>query len=811
MSVSDQTDSMTQSPQAQKAMPPQKKKSFLRRLFWMFFWLIFVITPLSAATYYVLTIYPTLPDASKLKDVTFQVPLKIVTKDGKLITEIGTKRRIPLDYTEIPEMMTQAIISAEDANFFQHNGVDYKGIGRAVFELISTGSKQTGGSTITMQVARNFFLTKERTFLRKFNEIILSFKIERQISKQEILALYLNKIFLGHRSYGVAAAARTYYNKTIDELTLDEFAMIAGLPKAPSAFNPVTNPQRAKIRRNYVLRRMFENNYITEAEMLEAQAIPVHARLTGARIDIEVGYVAEMSRLFALNKFGPEALEGGLTIVTTIDSKLQYAANLAVRNGLQEYERRRGYRGAIKRLAPTQLVNKEELLKELNDIRDFGGLKVAAVLKTDDISAEILIKTGETSRLKLEDIKWARPYISVNRRGKVPAKMTDVIKTGDLIFVQWLNDSWQLAQDPKTESALVSISPNDGRVLALVGGFDFFRSKFNRATMASRQVGSSIKPFLYSAALDQGMTAATTINDAPVVFHDANLEDTWRPENYSGRFYGPTRLRKALVSSRNLVSIRLLQQLGIRSTSQYMERFGFPEEELKAHRNLSLSLGSVQFTPWQVTQAYATFANTGFLIEPYFIKEVKDYNGSIIYSTQPLIACTQACDASDPLNAPRVITAQNAYIITSMLQDATRYGSGRLARKMGRQDIAGKTGTTNDQKDAWFAGYNPDIVTTVWAGFDIPSSLGRNEVGGLAALPIWINYMDVAIKHLGSPNAPILRPTGLVNVPIDRQTGIAIPADTPGAYFEIFRKKYAPQLPEVNVSKMKDLAESLFD
>ncbi len=791
--------------------PPKKNKRFLRNFLWIFFGTIFIVLPLTAITYYAITIYPTLPDPKKLKDVTFQVPLKIVTKDGKLITEIGTKRRLPLEYHEIPERMVQAIISAEDANFFQHNGVDYVSIGRAVFELISTGSKQTGGSTITMQVARNFFLTKERTFLRKFNEIILAFKIENKISKQEILALYLNKIFLGHRSYGVAAAARTYYNKSIDQLTLDEFAMIAGLPKAPSAFNPVTNPERAKLRRNYVLRRMFENNFITETEKIEAQAIAVHARLTGARIDIEAGYVAEMSRLFALNKFGAEALNNGLTIVTTIDSKLQDAANLAIRNGLQAYERRHGYRGVIKQLDSSQLSDKETLLKTLKNIKDFGGLKTAAVLETDHQTAQIIIKTGEKTTLKLEDMKWARPYINVNRMGKVPTKITDVIQTGDVIFVQFLDDFWQLAQDPKAESALISISPKDGRVLALVGGFDFFRSKFNRATMAQRQIGSTIKPFLYSVALERGMTAATTINDAPVVFHDRNLEDTWRPENYSGRFYGPTRLRKALVSSRNLVSIRLLQQLGVRSASEHMRRFGFPEEQLQAHRNLSLSLGSIPLTPWQLNQAYAVFANTGFLIEPYFIKEVRDFSGATIYKTQPKTVCTQGCDPSDPLNAPRVITPQNAYIITSMLQDVTSHGSGRRANSLQRQDIAGKTGTTNDQKDAWFSGFNPDIVTTVWTGFDQPSSLGRREVGGRAALPIWIDYMAVAIEHKGSTNTSFLRPNNLVNVAINPQTGIAVPPDTPKAIFEVFRKEFAPKIPDISTTEMEDLAERLFD
>ncbi|BBP44367.1 penicillin-binding protein 1A [Thiosulfativibrio zosterae] len=789
---------------------PKKKKSILRRLFWGSFWLFGFILPSIAAIVYGFTIYPTLPDANQLRDVTYEVPLKIVTQDGKLITEIGTKKRIPLDYTQIPEQMTHAIISAEDNDFFNHGGVDYKGLGRAVFELVTTGSKQSGGSTITMQVARNFFLTKKKTYLRKLNEIVLSYKIEHEISKQEILALYLNKIFLGYRSYGVAAAAQTYYDKTIDQLTLDEFAMIAGLPKAPSAFNPIANPERAKLRRNYVLRRMFENHYITEAEMVAAQAVPVHAKLTGARIDIEAGYVAEMGRQFALDQFGEEALNNGLTIVTTLDSKLQDAANLAIRNGLQEYERRHGYRGPIKHLAPTQLTNEDNLLEELNSIPKFGKLGVAAVMNVQPNEATLLVHTGETSRITLDSVLWARRYIDVNKMGDDISQMGDVLSKGDLVYVQALDNQWQLAQDPLTESALISISPKDGRILALVGGFDFFRSKFNRVTMAQRQVGSNIKPFLYSAALDKGMTAATTINDAPVVFHDDALEDTWRPENYSGRFYGPTRLREGLAYSRNLVSIRLLQQLGISPVIDYLQNFGFTKKDLNTTRNLSLALGAVQFTPWEVVRGYATFANTGYLIEPYLVKEVRDFNGRVIYESAPKRVCTVACNEDDPLNAPRVITPQNAYIMTSIMQDVINYGSGRQAKALNREDLAGKTGTTNQQKDAWFSGFNPDVVTTVWAGFDKPDTMGRNEVGGRAALPIWMDYMRIALTELGSPNAPFMRPDGLVNVPIDKKTGLAVPADTPGAYFEIFRPEFAPKVPESSATEIKALADELF-
>ncbi len=807
--MNDETQNSTPEQDAEQAPKPKKKRGFFKRFFWISTFLGAIVVPLVAVILYAVTIYPTLPDASALKDVTYQVPLKIVTRDGQLISEIGTKKRIPLDYSEIPERMTQAIISSEDENFFEHGGVDFKGLARAAYELITTGSKQSGGSTITMQVARNFFLSKKKTYLRKLNEIVLSYKIEHQISKQEILAIYLNKIFLGYRSYGVAAAAQTYYGKPIDQLSLDEYAMIAGLPKAPSRYNPIYNPERAKLRRNYVLRRMYENHYITEEQMKEAQAVPVHAKLTGARIDIEAGYVAEMARSFAIDNFGEDALKNGLTITTTIDSQLQSTANLSVRNGLQDYERRHGYRGPIKHVAPTLLTNKEQLLEALDPIEKFGYLETGVVLRVTEKTADILVSNGEETQLQLDNMLWAAPYIDVNKTGSEPQSVAEVLKRGDVIYLQKLDDQWRLAQDPKTEAALVSVDPSNGRIISLVGGFDYFRSKFNRVTQAVRQVGSNIKPFLYSAGLNKGMTAATIINDAPVVFHDRALEDTWRPENYSGRFYGPTRLRMALAHSRNLVSIRLLQQIGIRYAVDYLERFGFPQDQLNAHRDLSLALGSVQLTPLQVVRGYATFANTGYLIEPYLIDSVQDFSGQTIYQAQPQRACNAQCVEGDPQNAPRVVTPQNAYIMTSMMQDVINHGSGRKAKVLERNDIAGKTGTTNDQKDAWFSGFNPDIATTVWVGFDTPTTLGRSEVGGRAALPIWIDYMREALKPY--PNAPFGLPEGLVNVPIDRSTGLAVPADTPGAFFEIFREQNAPEIPDISETKMEQITQELFD
>ena len=586
--------------------------------------------------------------------------------------------------------------------------------------------------------------------------------------------------------------------------------MIAGLPKAPSAYNPIADPERALLRRNYVLRRMHELNFINDEELQTALAVEVHADKHSAILDLEAGYVAEMARSFALEKFGEEALENGLTIVTTLDSQLQQRANQAVRHGLQRYERRHGFRGAIENIDLTSFTEQDALLDKLKETSNFGDLIVAVVTGFKDKDAQVLLETGESIMLPLTDMKWAAPYKTVNYVGDKPKKAQDFLKVGDLIYVHEFEDKLQLAQDPLTESALVSMDSRDGRIMALVGGFDYFKSKFNRATQARRQVGSNIKPFLYSAGLHNGLTAATTINDAPVVFHDRNLEDTWRPENYSGRFYGPTRLRLALAFSRNLVSIRLLQKLGISVGADYIQRFGFPTEEINLHRDLSLSLGSVQFTPLEMARAYSTFSNTGFLIEPYFIDKVLDYNGDVIYQSEPKIACiNNQCIPGDERNAPRIIEERNAYIMNTIMQDVIRIGSAKRAKALKREDIAGKTGTTNDQKDAWFSGFNPYLTTTVWVGFDTPLTLGRSEVGGRAALPIWMEYMELALQRY--PNEPLVQPEGIVTVSIDRETGKAVPSDSPGSVSEIFREENAPEIPLVSDKQIEQITEELFE
>ncbi|SFR63772.1 penicillin-binding protein 1A [Thiomicrospira sp. ALE5] len=797
-------------PQPPKRVKPVPKRWLRRLLLWpLYLALVLAVIVLGYATY----LYHQLPDPNSLKNVSYQVPLRIETSDGKVITEIGEKRRIPLDYPDIPIRMIQAVIAAEDERFYQHLGIDPRGIARATFELISTGSIQSGGSTITMQVARNFFLTRDRSFQRKFNEIILSFKIEQSLTKQEIMALYLNQIFLGHRSYGVAAAANTYYGKPLHELDIHEFAMIAGLPKAPSAFNPIANPARATIRRNYVLRRMHELGYISDAQFVAAQAEPIEVTLRGVRIETEAGYVAEMARQFALERFGESALEQGLTIRTTIRSDHQDQANHAVRAGLLEYDRRHGYRGHVAQLNPEQLNDPEAIHSLMREHPQPGGLRLALVTSLEDNTAQLQLRNGETISLNFAQADWARAHRGLNRLGPVPTQLAQIIQPGDLIYVVKQDNEqghadWLLAQSPQAEAALVALNPRNGEILALVGGFDFFKSRFNRITQAKRQLGSAYKPFLYSGAFELGMTAATVINDAPVVFHDAALEDIWRPENYTGRFYGPTRIREALIHSRNLVPIRVLQEVGVTPIIEHSRLFGFDNEELNRHRNLSLALGSAQFTPLEAARAYGVFANGGFLVEPFFIREVRDFHGRVIYQANPLQACGIQCDERDPGIAPRAISQQNAFKITSILQDVITQGTGRQAAALNRQDIAGKTGTTNQQFDAWFVGYNPDVVTSVWVGNDQPSSLGRRETAGRAALPIWIDYMRYATAD--SPNVPFLQPEGLVYVPIDRTTGQAVPADTPGAYFELFYPDQAPEIPVMRPDNLRDLTRELF-
>lgn len=763
---------------------------------------------------------PKLPSIDLLKDIKLQVPLRVYTRDAKLIAEFGEMRRTPLTLNQVPEVMIQAVLASEDERFYEHPGVDWQGLTRAVVHVLRTGEKGPGGSTITMQVARNFFLGREKTYLRKLNEILLALKIERELSKAEILELYLNKIFLGHRAYGVGAAAQVYYGKPLSELDLAQVAMIAGLPKAPSRFNPVVDPERAVARRNYVLGRMLELNFITPAQHAAAAAARISASVHGQSEEVSAPYVAEMARAFMEERLGEEVYTGGYRVFTTIDARLQNAATAALRNALMEYDRRHGYRGAELRLDPS--LGREAMVKALTDIPNVGGLNPAVVYSVADRSVTVLTRDDGEVEIPWEGLEWAREYKNENRMGASPKKAEDIVQSGDVIRVKHNKEKniVELVQVPAIEGAIVSLDPNDGAVLALSGGFDFYRSKFNRVTQAERQPGSSFKPFVYSAAMEYGFTPASMVNDAPVVFNDPGIEAVWRPENYSGKFFGPTRIREALYKSRNLVSIRLVRAMGVEQTVEHVKRFGFDPSRLP--KNLSIALGSLTVTPMELARANAVLANGGFLIDPYFIDRAEDSDGVVFEASEPRKACRQ-CETpqnpvetaagvdqvsggpllvasvpggllsaeKEPLPAPRVISARNAWLMNSLMRDVIKRGTGRRALSLGRGDLAGKTGTTNDQRDAWFSGFNPEVVATAWVGFDRLEPLGRRETGGRAALPAWIDFMRVALE--GREETYLEQPEGLVTVRIDPDTGRLARSNDADAVFETFYSERAPE------------------
>ena len=767
---------------------------------------------------------PDLPSIDSLRQVQLQVPLRVYSTEGKLIAEFGEKRRTPVAFEDAPPLVIQAFLSAEDDRFFEHPGVDYQGLIRAALHLLRTGEKGQGGSTITMQVARNFFLSSEKTYVRKLSEIFLALKIERELTKEEILELYLNKIYLGSRAYGVRAAAQVYYGKSLDELTLPEVAMIAGLPKAPSRYNPLADPTRAVARRNYVLGRMHELGFIETDEYVAALEAPVTALYHGQPLEVDAPYVAEMVRGALVERFGVDAYTNGYKVVTTINADLQQAANEALRAGLMDYDRRHGYRGAEQTVDLEQVPDAESRARLLDDLPVIGGLRPALVLEVQERSAVVEVRDIGTVPLEWPAMEWARPYIDENRRGAEPKQAADVLSPGDIVRVypDGEEGGWVLSQVPAVAGALVSLSPRDGAVRALVGGFDYYQSKFNRATQARRQPGSSFKPFIYSAALESGFTPASLINDAPVVFEDPSLEATWRPENYSGRFYGPTRLREALVHSRNLVSIRLLRAVGIKAAVEHALRFGFDPKALP--RNLSLALGSGTLTPLELARGYAVFANGGYEGEPYFIARIEDHLDTVLYQANPAVACDDcepgagreagaapdelqrvdaavqdsgdgSADASSSIELPRyarrVLPAPNAYLMQSMMRDVVRRGTARRAMQLGRGDLAGKTGTTNDLRDAWFSGFNLDLVTTAWVGFDQLKPLGSRETGGRAALPIWMQFMGAALE--GVPERAMKQPAGMVTVRIDAESGLLAGGDSGEAVFETFRSDLVPK------------------
>jgi penicillin-binding protein 1A len=845
-----------------------------------------VMTSGFAAYYY---LQPTLPSVEEMRDIQLQIPLRIYSRDGRLIGQVGEKKRIPVEYEDIPEIVVHAFLAAEDDRFFEHPGFDYQGIARAGIKLLLTGSRAQGGSTITQQLAREYFLTRDRTFIRKAKELILAVQIENEFEKTDILALYLNKIFLGHRSYGVAAAAEVYFGKTLDKLTIAEAATIAGLPAAPSRLNPVANPDQARDRRAYVLRRMRELNFINAESFESAMNTPMMSRLHGPKVELNAAYAAEIARSEMVKRFGDKAYTDGYQVITTIDSTLQSAANSALRNALVNYDHRHGFRGPLEQVSIEEIIKlylaaAEESLEEadellapavgstldnsfalqdfLNGYPDYENLGVAIVtsLNAETNSAGFYLRDTGSIELSWERIKW-RAYVNDNVIGGEPEAIADMLSVGDVVYLLSTPSGYRLGQLPIAQGAFVALNPNDGATIALSGGFDYSASSFNRASQTKRQPGSAFKPFIYSAALENGFTAATIINDAPIVLNSQGQEEAWRPQNYSKRFYGPSRLREGLVKSMNLVSIRILREIGLRNTLKHLEPFGLPKSALP--RDLSLALGTGGTSPWELAEGYTGFASGGYSVKRHFIDRILNADREVVFSATPVTVCgpceehwfdsreqanklippdfakadntdsdeDNAVDVTDEIilrvetpevpayssvtemidhaenwhpdytetpifwsdrnQAQRIITPQNAYIVYDMMRDVIKRGTGRRARELGRGDIGGKTGTSNNRRDAWFSGFNNELVGIAWIGFDDDSrSLGSGEGGGTTALPIWKDFMAVALN--GTAEAPLLQPEGIVSVRISSTTGKLAPYGSSGSMFEIFRAGNEP-------------------
>jgi penicillin-binding protein 1A len=760
---------------------------------------------------------PSLPSSTDMRNVELAVPLRVYTRGGQLVAQIGEQRRIPVTYEQIPEVVRNAFLAAEDDRFFSHHGIDYAGVLRAAAVNFFTGNRAQGASTITMQVARNMFLTQKREWRRKLQEVFLTWRMEREFTKEQILALYLNVIFFGQRSYGVAAAAETYFGKPLDALTIGEAALLAGIPKAPTDTNPIANPRRAHERRGYVLRRMRELGFIDEAGLAAANAEPVTGKMNAPLNDVDAPYVAEMARLELVRRFGEAAQNAGYRVFTTLDPRLQMAANRALRLGLLEYDRRRGWRGAMAQVALPAQADAAALDALLAKFEPIGNLDPAVVVALEARSARVHLKGGGNVTIPWDGLAWARRVTGEDARGPAPKSAADVLAPGDVVFVVSDGRSTaQLVQLPEAQGALVALDPDDGAIAALIGGFDYYTYKYNRATQASRQPGSGFKPFLYSAALDNGFTPATVILDAPIVMDDPDSETSWRPENSSGEFGGPTRLREALVRSRNLVSIRILRDIGIPTLVDYAARFGFARASMP--KDLTLALGTLQATPLEVATGFAAFANGGYKVEPYFIDRIEDASGKVVYRATPKEVC-EPCglpatgsgepglDVPDALQlaaaergglallpkdriAARIVSAPNAYIMDDIMADVIRRGTGRRANALGRSDIAGKTGTTNDAKDAWFNGFNRNLVATVWVGYDQERTLGAGEEGSRTAVPIWVHFMREALAAVPQRLRP--RPEGVIELPISRETGQLATADDPDAMEELFMADHLP-------------------
>ncbi len=782
---------------------------------------------------------PSLPTVDTMRSGSVPVPLRIFTRSGELIAQIGEKRRVPVSYDDVPVLVREAFVAAEDQRFFTHHGFDYSGVLRAAVVDLTSGDFTQGASTITMQAARNMFLSFDKTIRRKLQEIFLTYRMEHEFNKEQILITYLNVIFLGQRSYGVAAAAETYFGKPLDQLSVAEAATLAGIPQAPSRFNPITNPKAAQVRRHYVLTQMQKLNYIDAATAQRAAQEPVEARDHGIQYDVEAPYVAEMARAEIVGRYGDDAVNQGYRVYTTIDGRLQTAANRAVRIGLIEYDRRRGYRGALKQLPLDEHSAPSKLDAALSDIPEIGGLHPALVVSVAPMAARVYIRSMGFAQIEWDGLSWAHKRISDTRVGVPPKHAEDVVQRGDVVYVVTNGrGAAALAQLPEAQGALVALDPNDGAVAALVGGFDYFDNKFNRVIQARRQPGSGFKPFLYSAALENGFTPATVIMDAPIVYDDSGQEKIWRPENNEKSFSGPTRLREALVHSRNLVTVRIVRQLGVETAIDYASKFGFKPDDMP--KDMTIALGSLPATPLQMVTAYAVFANGGYRVDSSFIDRIDDASGRVLYQNTPRVVCESCEPATDgpaagaqdgstgavaaaapgaaggagaaagaggdldhaPPNplpaliasnrvAERVLSPQNVWIMDDMMADVITRGTGvRAGMALHRKDISGKTGTTNEARDTWFNGFNRNIVATVWVGFDLERPLGEGEEGSRTAVPIWINFMREALR--GQPDRPRPMPSGLVSMRISPKTGALAGANDPDAIDEIFMEDHLP-------------------
>ena len=799
-----------------------------------------------------------LPNAEAIKSIELKIPLRIYTSEGLLISEFGEERRKPLEVSNAPQVLIDAVLAAEDDSFFKHNGIDFKGLIRAALSNFSSagGSKQ-GASTITMQVARNFYLTRDQTYSRKIKEIFLAIRLEQVLTKEEILSLYLNKIFLGHRAYGFAAAADVYYGKPLNALSIAQISMLAGLPKAPSTFNPIRNADRALIRRDYVLGRLNELGFITEELYQTAISEPISAKKHQLQTDLSAPHIAEMVRAKLIEQFGSDVYWQGFDVTTTIQAEKQQAAQRSLRKGLEAYDRRHGFRGPIDHIDIEQLVKQAEgdttslsiAYSELLTGYPSSNEHIPALItKAGTQSASAETKNFGPISIKLKNASWAKRHRTQNIIGEKPTSLKKLFKPGDIVYVKALtsnadgsqyadgsenadgsqeeadgseikNTEWALSQIPDVGGAIISISPNSGQILALAGGYDFFLNKYNRATQSIRQPGSNIKPFIYSASLDKGFTPATLISGAPIVMRDPTHGTLWRPQDYSGKFFGPTRMRTALTKSMNLISIRLLRSISIPYAREFISRFGIDMNRFSA--SLTMALGSGGVTPIDMLSAYGVLANGGYRVEPYFIETISDRNGNIVYKAPKPTFCDECYqdylipesnqtnnpdqeetakhntehklfnqNQRTPNNykAPRVMTPENNFLIVDMLKSVIRSGTGRKALALERNDLAGKTGTTNDYVDAWFSGFNSKIATTVWVGFDKPKSMGRGEAGGVAALPIWVDYMSTALR--GIPEDENIIPEYIQQAHINRSTGQQTTEDDPQAIIEYFARSH---------------------